>query len=452
MVKLSDFVLGLDIGSYEIKANIAKFEDDNFTICGIGKAKTTGIKKGVITNIEQASKAIKKAVKEATKSSGTRYDKAIVSISGAYTKYTKSAGVINVPNEEIGLAEIRRAIQMAEHNASIPNDYAKLHILPYKFKVDEQDHIEDPLGMSGSRLEVGVHIVTAPKSSIKNLEKSVQMAGVEIDNIVLSGYASAIATLTKEEKELGVCVIDMGASTCDMVVHIGNSLVHNDVLLIGSSNITNDLSKALHTPLAQAENVKTSYSKLIDANCKNVELSTLGNENKKTNVSMDIITNIIYARIEETLMILLAQLEKSKFIDKLGAGIVLTGGMAKLDDIRALTAAIFNNLPVRVATPRQADGLYEISSNPANSCVIGLCLYGAGEFTPYEIDSNAELRYKNEVRKLDCENELLANKENSQNEQNYNNLVIEENNDQKSGGNFITKIINSIINKIKESF
>lgn len=395
---LSNYILGLDIGSVEICAVIAKAGRD-ISICGAGKAKTYGIKKGIVTNIEQAAHSIKQAILEATKSSGTQYDKVIVSISGAYTKSVKSQGVISIPNQEIGISEIKRAMQMAEHNASVPNDYIKLHILPYDFKVDGQDHIEDPLGMSGSRLEVSTHIIIVPESSVKNLTKAVEMAGVRIDNIVLSGYASALATLSKDEKELGVALIDMGGATCDLVIHLGNSLRYNDVLLIGSSNITNDLSKAIHTPLPHAENIKLNYNKLMNKGNREIELPLLGEEGTTHDVSLEIITNVIYARIEETLMLLAKKLEDSGYKDKLGAGLVLTGGMAKLEDVRELAIAIFDNVSVRIAKPREVGGLYEISRNSTNSCAIGLCLYGSGEFTPYEIDSNGELRYKDETIK-----------------------------------------------------
>lgn len=397
---MSNYILGLDVGSVDVCAVIADIEN-GFSVCGIGKSKTSGIKKGAVTNIEQAANSIKQAVLDATKSAGVRYDRVVVSASAAYAKNVKSQGIISVPGKEIKIEEIKRAMQMAEYNASIPNDYIKLHILPYDFKVDDQEHIEDPLGMSGSRLEVSTHIVVASESSIKNLIKAVEMAGVSIDNLVLSAYASAISTLTQDEKELGVALIDMGGSTSDLIVHLGNSIVFNDTLLIGSSNITNDLSKAIHTPLPYAENVKLSYLKLIDKGHTEIELPTLGEDGSTHDVSLDIITNVIYARVEETLMLLAKKLEDSGYKDRLGAGLVLTGGMAKLEEIKDLAMAIFDNVSIRIAQPKAKEitGLYEIAEDCANSCAIGLCLYGAGKFTPYEIDSNGELRYKDEIIK-----------------------------------------------------
>ena len=394
---MSTTILGIDIGSSKICAIIAEQSDDDIKILGAGIAKSHGLKKGIITNIELASKSIKNALNDAKRVAGTQYEKVIVSISGAYTKSIDSSGVVNIPNRDIGIKEINRAMQMADHNANIPNEYEKLHILPYNFKVDDQEFIDDPLGMNGARLEVQVHIITAQKSSLSNLEKAVKSAGVEIDNIVLGGYASSIAVLNDDERELGVGVIDLGGATCNMVIHTGNAVRFNDFLGVGSLNITNDLSTALHTPLGAAENIKINYGTLHGNSSDLIELPVIGDDGSTHEVSMDIVSNVIYVRVEETLMILAKALEDSNYKDQLGAGIVLTGGMTKLEGIRELASAIFDNMPIRVAKPREMDGLFETLRDPGYATAIGLILYGAGYFTPYEIDSNKKLRYKNET-------------------------------------------------------
>ncbi|EAU00264.1 MULTISPECIES: cell division protein FtsA [Campylobacter] len=394
---MSTKILGIDVGSFQICAVIAQHDENGIKIIGIGTEKTQGIKKGVITNIELASKSIKNALLEAQRVAGTHYEKVVVSISGAYTKSVNSSGVVNIPNHEIGIREIERAMQMADHTADIPHEYEKLHVLPYNFKVDGQEHIEDPIGMNGTRLEVQTHIVTVQKSSLSNLRKAINSAGIQIDNIVLSGYASAIATLTKDEKELGAVLIDMGGATCNMVVHSGNSIRFNEFLGVGSANITNDLSMALHTPLPKAEDIKINYGALINKSVDLIELPILGDEAKTHEVSLDIISNVIYARAEETLMILAKIFEDSGYKDMIGAGVVLTGGMTKLEGLRDLASAIFDKMSVRIAKPKETDGLYEIMRDPANSCAIGLCMYGAGEFTAYEIDSEKKMRYHGEA-------------------------------------------------------
>ena len=241
------------------------------------------------------------------------------------------------------------------------------------------------------------HIIMAQKSSLSNLRKALNLAGVEPDNIVLSSYASAIATLNQDEKDLGVAFIDMGGATCNMIIHSGNSIRYNEFLGIGSSNITNDLSAALHTPILKAEDIKLNYGILLNNANELVEIPPINEDGKVQEVSLDVISNVIYARAEETLMILAKMLEDSGYKNSIAAGVVLTGGMTKLEGIRELAIAVFDNMPVRIARPKEMEGLYEILRDPANSCAIGLCMYGAGYFTPYEIDSEKKMRYKDEI-------------------------------------------------------
>ena len=389
-------ILAIDIGSSKIATLIAQKENGELIVTGTGLARSQGLKKGVITNIDLAARSIKEAYDNANRVAGTSPTKAIVSISGAYVKSLNSNGIVNIPNKEISIDEINRVMQTALYNANIPHEYEVLHILPYKFKVDEQDFIEDPLGMNASRLEVDVHIITAPKSSIFNLKKAVKQAGIEIENIVLSGYASAIAVLNEDEKELGACVIDMGASTCNLVVHSGNSIVYNDFLGVGSAHITNDLSMALHTPLSTAEEIKLYYADLEEPKSDYIEIPIIGDENSTNQVSLEIVYNVSYARVEETLMILAKSIEKSGLKDQIGAGVILTGGMTRLKGLRSLAAVIFDHMPVRLAKPKKIAGMEEKFVDPMLSTAVGLLLYGNGEFTPYEIDSNKRLRFKNE--------------------------------------------------------
>jgi cell division protein FtsA len=393
-------ILGVDIGSTKICAIIAqKGDDDSIKILGAGIAKSQGIKKGNITNIELASRSIKHAINDAKRVAGTHYDQVVVSVSGAYTKGFDSQGVVNVPSKEIGIKEINRVMQMADHNANIPAEYEKLHVLPYNFKVDDHVSIDDPLGMNGSRLEVQVHIITVLKSSLNNLIKAVKSASLEIDNIVLSGYASSIAVLNDDEKELGVAVVDIGGATTDIVIHLGNAIRFNDFLPVGSVNVTNDLSMALHTPITAAEKVKIEHGSLKLNSNETIELPAIGDEGTSHEVSLEIVTNVIYARIEETLLLIAKSIKESGFKDQLAAGVVLTGGLTKLDGIRELASAIFSNTPVRLARPneRNIEGMFDTLKDPEYATAIGLILYGAGHFTPYEMDSNKKLRYKDET-------------------------------------------------------
>ncbi len=389
-------LLAIDIGSSKVSVVIAEQKDDTISIIGSGVARSQGVRKGTITNIELTSRSIRQALSDAKRVAGTASAKAIISISGAYTRSINSSGIVNIPQQEIGIKEINRVMQTALYNANIPNEYEVLHVLPYNFKVDEQEFIEDPFGMNASRLEVDTHIITTQKSNLSNLKKAVKSAGVDIENVVLAGYASAISVLNSDEKELGVCVIDMGASTCEMVIHSGNSLRFNTFLAVGSNHITNDLSMALHTPLGVAEKIKLEYGSLKTPSNELIEIPIIGDETQKHEISLEIVYNVIQARVQETLMILAKELEKSNLKEQIGAGIVLTGGMTKLDGIRELAMAIFDNMPVRIARPRQLEGDFGPLNDPAFATVLGLLEYGAGAYTQYEIDSNKKMLHKKE--------------------------------------------------------
>jgi len=394
-------VLAIDIGSTKICAIIADVDTfGTLSIIGAGIAKAHGLKRGSITNIEVASKSIRSAVNDAKRVAGADVSMATVSISGAYTKSLNSSGIVNLPNKEVGITEIDRVIQTSLYNANIPNEYDVLHVLPYNFKVDDQDYIEDPLGMNASRLEVDTHIITAQKSSLNNLRKSVKLAGVDVDSIVLSSYASAIAVLNEDEKDLGVAVIDLGGNTSNIAIHSGNSIRFNDFLGVGSNHITSDLSMALHTPLDKAEYVKLTYGSLLTPSNELIELPIIGDENNTHEVSLEVVHNVIYARVEETLMILAQAIEKSNLKEHLGAGVVLTGGFSRLEGIRELTVAIFDNLPVRLAKPKEMEGLFDNLRDPAYSSAIGLLQYAAGSYTPYEMDVNKNIRHSEEDESL----------------------------------------------------
>lgn len=391
-------VLAIDIGSTKICSVVAEIGNDgDVKVIGSGIVRSQGIKKGSITNIELASKAIKASLADAKRIAGTEIKRAIVSISGAYTKSLNSSGIVNIPNREITFKEISRVMHTSLYNANIPNEYEVLHTLPFNFIVDDQEYIEDPLGMNASRLEVETHIITTQKSNLNNLRKAVRGAGIEVDTVVLSGYASAVAVLNDDEKELGAAVIDMGGHTCDIVVHTGNALHYNDFLVVGSHHITGDLSMALHTPLNVAETVKITYGSIGEPQNEMIELPMIGDEETTHEVSLGVVHNVIYARVEETLMILAQSLEKSGLKAQLGAGVVLTGGFTKLDGIRELASAIFDNMPVRLARPADTEGLYDEMKTPIHATVMGLIRYAAGGFAPYEIDVNRQVRTRNEM-------------------------------------------------------
>ena len=302
-----------------------------------------------------------------------------------------------MPNSEIGLKEINRVMQTAIYNAVIPEDHTLIHALPYEFRLDDQNYAEDPMGMSASRLEAFVHIVTAKKTALENLKRAVRESGVEIENIVLSAYASSIAVLSNEEKELGVACIDMGGQTCDLMIYSGYSMRYSDFLSVGSHNITIDLATALNAHPSTAEQIKTEYGKLIltdEDKEKSIKVPVMAGENATTNVSLEIVHAVISARVEETLQLLAKSIEQSGLKDKIGAGITLTGGMANLDGMQEFASSIFFRKPVRISKPMSVGGLFDGLKGTQSATAVGLVLHGAGQHTNYEMDFDKKILYK----------------------------------------------------------
>jgi len=395
---LNNPILAIDIGSTKICAIIGKTKNGSIEISGHGITRSQGIKKGTITNIELASKAIKTAVDDAKRVAGINLTRATISISGNYTKSINSTGVVNIPNQEISLTEINRVMQTALYNANIPNEFEVLHVLPYKFKIDEQDFIEDPNGMNASRMEVDTHIIMTARSNVGNLKKAVNASGIEIDKVVLSGYASALAVISENEKNRGVAVMDLGGQTSNLIVHVGNSIQYNDFLSVGSDHITNDLSIALHTPIDSAEYLKITRGSLLNNNNGEVDLPIIGDEKNLNTVSLDIVHNIIYSRMEETLSLLANSLDRSGLVDQLGAGIVLTGGMTKIEGTRELAQALIPNIPVRVAHPENVSTVSENLNSAEFSTAIGLIFHETGQHTEYELEGNKSMLHSKDYQ------------------------------------------------------
>jgi len=407
---LSTPILAIDIGSNKICAIIGKKENGQIEISGHGVAKSQGIKKGTITNIEQASKAIKKAIDDAKRVSGISITTATISISGAYTKSVNSTGVVNIPNNDISINEINRVMQTALYNANIPNEFEILHVLPYKFKIDDQDYIEDPYGMNASRMEVDTHIIMTAKSSLENLKKAVNAANIEIGKVVLSGYASAIAIIDQDDQERGIAVIDLGGQTSNLVIHVGNSIQYNDFLAVGSNHITNDLSIALHTPLDTAEELKVSKGSLLNTGFnENIELPIIGDEHNLNIVSMDIVHNIIHSRMEEAITILANSIVDSGLKNQIGAGIMLTGGMTYIEGTRELAQALMPNIPIRIGRPQYINKISNELLSAEYSVAIGLLLYEAGYNTEYELERNKQMLHSKEYIPKDSLSDIAIN-------------------------------------------
>ena len=412
----NDILLTIDVGSKKICAIISEIKgiDERGNpipkMIGVGIKQSSGIKKGAVTNIEQASKTILETVKDAERIAGKNVTDAIVSISGAYVDSTESHGIINVPEGEISLKEIQRVMSTAIYNVRIHDSQEILHVLPFNFKVDDQEGVEDPLGMNASRLEVWVNIITVQKSQINNMKRAVELANLKVKNFVLDSYASLIATVSEDEKNHGVCLIDLGGEISSFVMYAsGNSIRYTNYRPIGSDNVTKDISLVCHTPHHIAEKLKLGFGSLnsnfpID---QALEIPYSGDSSSTQTVPCIKIVEIVKDRVSEVFVLLKELIQESKFHQFLGSGFVLTGGFTQLDGIKELAQQIFD-APVRIATPKKINGIFNTLEIPQYSTAIGLILYSTGNASLYEFDSNQKMHYppqkENNMRPISLEN------------------------------------------------
>ena len=396
---MNNTFLAMDIGSYSITAVIAKHDlENNINILGTGIQKSNGINKGLIINIEEASKAIKDAVSVAKRTTTELVDTTVVSVSGSYSKSIRSSGSVNVPNGLITETEINQVMQMALYNATIVPEYEVVHVVPIFFKVDDSVEVDNPLNMNGSRLEVSVYIVTAKRTALTNIKSALKISGIEIVKFVLDSYASAIAVLDEQQKKFGAIVINLGSTTTEFVYYKGNSIIFNGFIPVGSHHITNDLSIMLHTPLTAAEKIKIEYGSLLRNYSPNNELGVtkvkiprIGDEDSISEVALDYVQTIIHARVEEVLVLVKNKLKKSGLMDNTGSGIVITGGMSYLDGIKRLAERIFEGVPISVSIPKNIKNGF-MSFDEANmATIVGLLFYSLGTNRSYQLDSSKKL-------------------------------------------------------------
>jgi len=373
----SELVVGLDIGTTKICAVVGETTPEGVDIVGIGMSPSTGLRKGVVVNIEQTVQSIKKALEEAELMAGCDIRNVFAGIAGSHIMGFNSHGVIAVKGGEVTQKDIERVIDAAKAVA-IPLDRELIHILPQEFIVDDQRGIEDPLGMAGVRLEVKVHIVTGAVSSAQNIVRSCHRAGLDVSDIVLESLASAQAVLTEEEQEIGVALVDIGGGTTDLSVFCNDSIKHISVIALGGSNLTNDIAFGLRTPMSSAEKLKERHScALADMVQSNevIEVPSVGGREPRR-VSRQVLAEICEPRVEEILSLVDQELVRSGYKNMIGAGVVLTGGTSLTEGIAELGEQVFN-LPTRIGYPRGIGGLKDVVMNPKYSTAVGLLLYGA---------------------------------------------------------------------------
>ena len=401
MNNTNDIFLTINIGSSVTSAVISKPKydlDNSIEILGFGVQDSVGVNKGLITNIEDVSRTIKDAILQAKESVTETIGTTVVSISGNYTRGLKATGYVTIPNGLVSETDINQAMQMALSNSIILPDYDVVHVIPLFFKVDDQE-VENPFNMNGSKLEASVYIVTAKRNALINIKSALRIFGIDDVRFVLDSYAASLAVLDEQQKRIGAVVINLGASTTEFVYHKGNSIIYNGFIPVGSKNITNDLSLMLNTPLRTAEKIKIEYGSLIkdyfgngEVGPSNVGVSQINDEEYFKEFPLGHIQTIIHARVEELLVLVKNELKKNALLDNIGSGIVLTGGMSQLGGIKELTKNIFEKIPVTIATPKNIPNSFRVSfDEPHMATVVGLIMFALGMNRGYQLDSSKKL-------------------------------------------------------------
>jgi cell division protein FtsA len=375
-----NLVVGLDIGTSKVVAIVAELLPDNrLNIIGMGGHESKGLKKGVVVNIESTVNAIQRALEEAELMADCKIARVYTGIAGSHIKSFNSRGMVAIKDKEVSALDMQRVIETARA-LPIPTDQQILHILTQQFVVDGQDGVREPLGMSGVRLEVEVHIVTGAVSAAQNIVKCVRRCGLEVNDLILQPLASSIAVLTEDEKELGVCLVDIGGGTTDIAIFREGAIRHTAVIPIAGDQITNDIAMALRTPTAEAEEIKVrngcALRQLADAD-ELVEVPGIGDRGSRQ-LSRQTLAEVIEPRVEELYSLIQKVLRESGYEELLSSGLVLTGGSSVMRGMVELGEEIFH-MPVRLGTPRYAGGLAEVVRHPRYATAIGLLLEGQSQ-------------------------------------------------------------------------
>ena len=372
-----NMIVGLDIGTSKVVAIVGQKNDDgDIEIVGIGSHQSRGLKRGVVVNIETTVQAIQRAVEEAELMAGCRVHSVYVGIAGSHIRSMNSHGIVAVRDREVVQADLDRVLDAAQAVA-IPADQRVLHVIPQEYVIDNQEGVKEPLGMSGVRLEAKVHLVTCAVNAYQNIEKCVKRCTLEVDEIILEQLASSYAVLTEDEKELGVCVVDIGGGTTDIAIFTGGAIRHTAVIPIAGDQVTNDIAMALRTPTQNAEEIKIKYAcaltQLAGAD-ETIKVPGVGDRPAR-DLSRQALAEVVEPRYEELFTLIQSELRRSGYEELVAAGIVLTGGTSSMEGVTELAEEIFH-MPVRMAVPQGVTGLSDVVNNPIYATAVGLLLYG----------------------------------------------------------------------------
>lgn len=372
-----DLLVGIDIGTSKVVTLVGELSSDGtLNVIGYGSHPSQGLKRGVVVNIESTVLSIQKSVEDAELMAGCEIYSAYTGIAGSHIRSLNSHGIVAIRDREVSQSDVDRVIDAAKAIA-IPADQKILHVLPQEFIIDSQDSIREPVGMSGVRLEAKVHIVTGAVSAAQNIVKCMKRCGLATSDIVLEQFASSQSILSEDEKELGVCMIDIGGGTSDIAIFTDGAIRHTAVIPIAGDQVTNDIAIALRTPTRNAEEIKIQYGcalqDLVDSN-QMIDIPTLGDRVGKR-LPRRALAEVVEARYEELFGMALAELRRSGLEEVISAGIVLTGGASKIAGAQELAERVFK-IPVRVGRPNHVTGLAEIINNPIYATGVGLLVYG----------------------------------------------------------------------------
>ena len=371
-------IVGLDIGTSKVVALVGEVTSDGgVEIIGIGSHQSRGLKKGVVVNIESTVQSIQRAVEEAELMAGCQIHSVYVGIAGSHIQSMNSHGIVAIREGEVAAHDLDRVIDAAAAVA-IPADQKVLHILPQEYIIDSQEGVKEPLGMSGVRLEAKVHLVTCANNAMQNIEKCVRRCGLDVEDVILEQLASSYAVLTDDERELGVCLVDIGGGTTDIAIFTDGAIQHTGVIPIAGDQVTNDIAMALRTPTQYADEIKIKYAcaltQLTSAQ-ETIKVPSVGDRAPR-DLSRQSLAEVVEPRYEELFSLVLAEVRRSGFEDLIPAGIVLTGGTSKMEGAVDLAEEIFH-MPVRLASPCNVSGLQDIVRNPIYATGVGLLHYGA---------------------------------------------------------------------------
>lgn len=379
-VSQNRMIVGLDIGTSKVVAIVGEVSPEGkLEIVGIGSHGSKGLKKGVVVNIDSTVQSIQRAIEEAELMAGCQIQSVYAGIAGSHIRSMGSHGIVAIRDGEVYQPDIERVIDAAQAVA-IPADQKILHILPQEFIIDAQEGVKEPLGMSGVRLEAKVHLVTCAVNAAQNIEKCIKQCGLGVDDIILEQLASSYSVLTEDEKDLGVCLVDIGGGTSDIAIFTEGAIKHTAVIPIAGDQVTNDIAMALRTPTQNAEEIKIKYACALASlagDNETIKVPGVGERDDRS-LSRQALAEVVEPRYEELFTLIQAELRRSGFEELIPAGVVLTGGTSKMEGVVELAEEIFH-MPVSIGKPKQVSGLADIVRNPIYATAVGLLQYGVSQ-------------------------------------------------------------------------